>query len=380
MRSSPDFALELTRNIGGQLAGSRSSAPDPAPPDVIAVVGIHDAAWAPEIADTLERELARYARWRGSITTRTGRCGTSRSRSTGPSTATTACCWSAPPPRLASPGPTSACARPTARSPSPTARRRSAGWSTASAQGLRAAGHGGRADPGVIEALAPREVQVVPAGGLDRALEATARRLAGLSIGLVLSGGGARVRAPRRARRAARGGHPDRPLRRREHGLDRRGDRRDGRLDRGAPRDLRPLLRAPEPEPRLHAAGLRADPRRAHAQAARRRLRRPPDRGAPAPLLLRRLRPVRARARRPPHRPDRRGGLHEPRHPGRLPAGQGRRPAARRRRRDGQPAGRDDGGGGRGPGHRGRRLAPRPRWPRRGGRGSSRSSARCAAC
>ena len=60
MRNSPEFALELTRNIGGQLAASRSAAPDPTPPDVIAVVGIHDAAWAPEIADTLVRELARH--------------------------------------------------------------------------------------------------------------------------------------------------------------------------------------------------------------------------------------------------------------------------------------------------------------------------------
>ena len=230
----------------------------------------------------------------------------------------------------------------------------------------------------MIEALEPREVQVVPGGeaGLERALGATARRLAGRSIGLVLSGGGARA--------FAHLGVLD-ELRAQGIQIDRYagasmgsivvGDRRHGRHDRRAARDLRPLLRAPEPEPRLHAARLLADPRRAHAEAARRGVRRPPDRGARAPLLLRLGRPVRARARRPPHRPGGAGGLREPRHPRRLPAGGGgRRPPARRRRRDEQPPGRGDGGHRRGPDHRGRRLPPRRR-----GRAARAPAARAAA-
>ena len=194
MRSSPDFALELTRNIGGQLAGSRSSAPDPAPPDVIAVVGIHDAAWAPEIADTLERELARY----GSV----ARIGYDTDRPhrdfplaldraehshdrvllVGAATA---------------PGEpwTDFCLREADLTLAVTHGAPALGWLEHRhvLKGCELLATAGELTPSLIEALAPREVQVVPAGGLDRALQATARRLAGHSIGLVLSGGGARA-------------------------------------------------------------------------------------------------------------------------------------------------------------------------------------------
>ena len=48
----------------------------------------------------------------------------------------------------------------------------------------------------VLEALQPREVQVIADAARRRpALEATARRLAGRSLGVVLSGGGARALA-----------------------------------------------------------------------------------------------------------------------------------------------------------------------------------------
>ena len=46
-----------------------------------------------------------------------------------------------------------------------------------------------------IDALAPRQVQVVVAAERPAALAATARRLAGRSVGVVLSGGGARALA-----------------------------------------------------------------------------------------------------------------------------------------------------------------------------------------
>ena len=194
MRSSPDFALELTRNIGSQLAASRSSAPDPAPPDVIAVVGIHDAAWAPEIADTLERELARH----GSV----ARIGYDTDRPVqdfplaldraehshdrvllvGAATA---------------PGEpwTDFCLREADLTLAVTHGAPALGWleHRHALKGCELLATAGELTPAVIDALKPREVQVVPDGGLERALAATARRLAGHSIGLVLSGGGARA-------------------------------------------------------------------------------------------------------------------------------------------------------------------------------------------
>ena len=196
LRGSPDFALGLTRNIGAQLAASNPAAAEPAPPDVIAVVGIHDAAWAPEIADTLERELARF----GSV----ARIGYDTERKihdfplaldraehahdrvllVGAATA---------------PGEpwTDFCLREADAIVAVTHGAPAIGWldQRSALKGCELLATAGELAPGVIEALAPREVQVVPGGeaGLERALEATARRLAGRSIGLVLSGGGARA-------------------------------------------------------------------------------------------------------------------------------------------------------------------------------------------
>ena len=194
LRSSPDFALGLTRNIGAQLAASTSSAPKPTAPDVIAVVGIHDAAWAPEIADTLERELARH----GSV----ARIGYDADRAVrdfplvldraehandrvllvGAATAPGEA-W------------TDFCLREADAIVAVTHGAPTIGWleQRGALKGCELVATAGELTPGVIEALQPREVQVVPHDGLERALQATARRLAGRSIGLVLSGGGARA-------------------------------------------------------------------------------------------------------------------------------------------------------------------------------------------
>ena len=197
MRTSPDFALALTRNLGSQLAASGAAAPDPIPPDVIAVVGIHDAAWAPEIADTLERELARH----GTV----ARIGYDADRPihdfplaldkaehahdrvllVGAATA---------------PGEpwTDFCLREADATVAVTHGAPALGWleqQRTTLKGCELLVTAGEVTEGVIAALEPREVQVVPGGeaGLERALGATARRLAGRSIGLVLSGGGARA-------------------------------------------------------------------------------------------------------------------------------------------------------------------------------------------
>ena len=84
-----------------------------------------------------------------------------------------------------------------------------------------------------------------------------ARRLTQRSLGVVLSGGGTRVRAHRRARRPRRRGVRDRPRRRLQHG---RVHRRDGRRRSGRGRDrgaLRGRARAPVAVQRLHVPAWR---------------------------------------------------------------------------------------------------------------------------
>ena len=262
MRTSPDFALALTRNLGGQLAASGAAAPDPTPPDVIAVVGIHDAAWAPEIADTLERELARY----GTV----ARLGYDADRPihdfplaldkaehahdrvllVGAATA---------------PGEpwTDFCLREADATVAVTHGAPALGWleQRTTLKGCELLVTAGEVTAGVIDgtgaargagrarrrgragARAGRD-RAAARGPLDRARALRRRR--------------ARLRPPRRARRAAGAGHPDRPLRGREHGLDRVGDRRHGRHDRRPARDLHPLLR----QARTRAATTRCPPTR----------------------------------------------------------------------------------------------------------------------
>lgn len=196
IRDNPAFALGLTRNIGAQLAASRSSAPAAEPPRVIAVVGIHDAAWAPEIADVLEGGLARY----GSV----ARLGYDADRRipdfplaldradnahdrvllVGAATA---------------PGEpwTDFCLREADVTLAVTHGAPALGWleHRSALKDCELLVTAGEVADDVIDALQPRDVQVVQDGeaGLKRALEATARRLAGHSIGLVFSGGGARA-------------------------------------------------------------------------------------------------------------------------------------------------------------------------------------------
>ena len=102
--------------------------------------------------------------------------------------------------------------------------------------------------PGVqelLEHLNPRSVQRIRAGG-ERSGDVArlARRLSGRAVGLVLSGGGARVRPHRRDRGARRLGRRDRPNRRREH---RRVCGSAARARPGPRRDRRSLLRGVGP-------------------------------------------------------------------------------------------------------------------------------------
>ena len=127
---------------------------------------------------------------------------------------------------------------------------------------------------GWAELLDPVESHAIHTTTLEADIERMGRRLTGRSLGIVLSGGGARgLLAHRRARGADGRGRRDRPRGRREHGRLHRRDVRDGDGDRG---DRRPLLRRVDPQPparRLHAAAALADPRRPRGGDAQAHLR-----------------------------------------------------------------------------------------------------------
>ena len=99
----------------------------------------------------------------------------------------------------------------------------------------------GEVTEGVIEALQPREVQVVPGGrpGCERALERDRAAARGaLDRACAVGRRRARLRPPRRARRAA-GGRASRSTATRARAWARSvGDRRHGRHDRRPARDL----------------------------------------------------------------------------------------------------------------------------------------------
>ena len=189
IQEAPSFALGLTRAMGAQLAASRMPVVATALPRAIAVVGLDPAAPIAEVAQRLTAALAAHGsvaalaagdlatidqaeRDRDRIVLRGGSVPTEE--------------W------------TELCVREadlvlaitTGRPDSAWVDRAEALWGCellASAPALPAS---------VINRVRPRQVQVVTEPGrLGPAIEATARRLAGRSLGIVLSGGGARALA-----------------------------------------------------------------------------------------------------------------------------------------------------------------------------------------
>ncbi len=190
----PRFALGLTRTLSGQLAASHSPVREERPPTVVAIVGLDGDAPVDEIAQLLTSELGRYctlaslpgeAGWPVSrmaealdVAERTEDRVMLISQAIGPGDRWTEFCLSESDLVLAV----------TSGVPSHEWRERSVPLRGCE---LIVAGRSiGDSDVATFE---PREVQVLP--GEDdrrRGMQATARRLAGRAIGLVLSGGGAR--------------------------------------------------------------------------------------------------------------------------------------------------------------------------------------------
>ncbi len=188
IEAAPSFALGLTRAMGAQLAASHSPAPAPAPPQTIAVVGLDSAAPVADVAVDLARALARHGRLaqlhEGDLAT-IDQAERDADRvvmrgGADPDEAWTELCVREADIVLAV----------STAAPEPSWLRRAD-----SLRGCELLALGGSVAQATIDALAPRQVQVVEAAQRPAALAATARRLAGRSVGVVLSGGGARALA-----------------------------------------------------------------------------------------------------------------------------------------------------------------------------------------
>ncbi len=185
---APSFALGLTRAMGAQLAASRAPIFSATPPRTIVVVGLNPGAPAAEIAESLADALALHgsvarlaAGELGAIDQAERDADRVILRSAGPGDA-----W------------TEVCLREADLVFGVTTGVPAAPWLgyEAALRGCELLVVGAGVSAGTVQQLQPREVQVVaePAR-LPAAIEATARRLAGRSLGIVLSGGGARALA-----------------------------------------------------------------------------------------------------------------------------------------------------------------------------------------
>ncbi len=193
VRDAPSFAVGLARALGAQLAASRTSTTSTASPRSLAVVGLDEGAPVRAVADLLAVELRRF----GSVAELWDRPGASdpqllldRAEADADTVVLAGSSTS-----LDS-GWTGTCIREAER-----VLVLSSGASSARSLERPEAVHGctlvviGRgADVTKFEALRPREVEVVEsAAELPDRIAAVSRRFAGRSVGLALSGGGARA-------------------------------------------------------------------------------------------------------------------------------------------------------------------------------------------
>ncbi len=188
IEQAPQFALGLTRVMGAQIAASRSPVVPSSPPRTIAVVGLDPDSPAAEVAEALAEALSVYG---PTARLRSGDLATidQAERDTGrvvliapadPQNEWTKVCLSEADVVLGV-----------------TAGRPAQQWMTnLPLRGCELVVLGASVAAETIAALQPREVQVIaePAAR-PAALALTARRLTGRSLGIVLSGGGARALA-----------------------------------------------------------------------------------------------------------------------------------------------------------------------------------------
>ena len=185
----PSFAIGMARALAAQVAVSRSQSVSASPPRMIAVVGLDGAAPTAEVGKTLALALGAH----GSAACLLSGDVPSITRAERVSERVV----------LVAPGPpheewTRLCLSEADLVLAVSTRRPDPAWMTqvSALRGCELLAVGAAVDEGTLQVLQPREVQVV-AGPPDRkaALDATARRLAGKSLGIVLSGGGARALA-----------------------------------------------------------------------------------------------------------------------------------------------------------------------------------------
>jgi NTE family protein len=189
IQDAPSFALALTRALGAQLAASRSPVAAAAPPRTIAVVGLDGSAAVAEMAETLADALSVY--------------GSVARLSTGELAAIDQAERDADKVLLRGAFAleddwTRMCVHEADLVVAVTTGTPDRGWleHARALWGCELLVLGGALSGRVMADLRPREVQVVAESGrLLSALAATARRLAGHSLGIVLSGGGARALA-----------------------------------------------------------------------------------------------------------------------------------------------------------------------------------------
>ena len=190
IQGAPSFALGLTRALGRQLAASRAPIVATTPPRAIGVIALDDAALTADVTDGLLRELSRFgsvAVLRDSTLASIDQAERDNDRvlldggtGAGDGAWIELCVREADVVLAVTTGTPSAAWR---------ARATALGGCELLVRGPAIAGS-------LIDELQPREVQIVPdSDRVADAVAATARRLAGHSLGIVLSGGGARALA-----------------------------------------------------------------------------------------------------------------------------------------------------------------------------------------
>jgi predicted acylesterase/phospholipase RssA/CRP-like cAMP-binding protein len=187
IQTAPSFALGLTRAMGAQLAASRSPVVAATPPHTIAVIGLDPAAPAAELSRQLTDALAGHesvAHLDAGELANIDRAAAEAQRVV----------------LLGGRRPdeewTGLCLREAELILAVTSGRPADAWlaHAMSLRGCELMVLGDAPGSDVLDALEPREVQLIrERSRLGAAVAATARRLAGRSPGIVLSGGGARA-------------------------------------------------------------------------------------------------------------------------------------------------------------------------------------------
>jgi predicted acylesterase/phospholipase RssA/CRP-like cAMP-binding protein len=187
IQEAPSFALGLTRALGAQLAASRTPVAAATPPQTVAVVGLDRAVAVREVADRVADALAAH----GSVARlNTGDLGVI-DQAERDADRVVLCADSDPEQQW-----TAECVREAHLVLALTSGSPDAAWMArpTALHGCELLVFGPAVAAEVIARLQPREVQVVAdQTRREAALEATARRLAGRSPGIVFSGGGARA-------------------------------------------------------------------------------------------------------------------------------------------------------------------------------------------